>query len=144
VKSHRAKGKRITTFEVAELRFVEPVRENPEDADAEEGEPDEITADVEDIDLENGTDIAEGEGSPEINPAPEEIVELSVEKPEIPVKKEKEPAVPKNEEAVLSEIPVAAPVEEAVVQPVEIEFTIERAEEEKESRNPNTTQLGLF
>ncbi len=30
IKSHRAKGKRITTYEIAKLRFIEPLRSDPE------------------------------------------------------------------------------------------------------------------
>ena len=52
IKSHRAKGKRITTYEVATLRFVEP--EEPEE---EELEPMDV-ADVEG-DGEEGFDVAE-------------------------------------------------------------------------------------
>ena len=37
VKSHRAKGKRVTTYEVAKLRFVDPVRPNPEPGPMPEG-----------------------------------------------------------------------------------------------------------
>ncbi|MBR5812377.1 MAG: DNA gyrase/topoisomerase IV subunit A, partial [Alistipes sp.] len=53
VKSHRAKGKRITTYDVATLTFVEPelppVEESAEEADAE-------PMDVEDVD---GVDIGD-------------------------------------------------------------------------------------
>jgi topoisomerase-4 subunit A len=52
VKSHRAKGKRITTYEVDTLRFIEP--EEPEE---EELEPMDV-ADVEG-DVEEGFDVAE-------------------------------------------------------------------------------------
>lgn len=38
VKSHRAKGKRITTYEVASLRFIEPLRPDPTEPDPEASE----------------------------------------------------------------------------------------------------------
>ena len=45
VKSHRAKGKRITTYEVASLRFIEPMRPDPEETPAsDEEETDAMTA----------------------------------------------------------------------------------------------------
>lgn len=52
VKSHRAKGKRITTYDVAALRFVEPeLPEQPEEDEA---------ANVEDADLMEGAeDVAD-------------------------------------------------------------------------------------
>ena len=39
VKSHRAKGKRLTTYEVATLRFIEPELPPEPDPDGEEGAP---------------------------------------------------------------------------------------------------------
>lgn len=39
IKSHRAKGKRITTYDVASLRFIEP--ETPEEEDYNYGEDEE-------------------------------------------------------------------------------------------------------
>lgn len=47
VKSHRAKGKRISNYEVAKLTFIEP--EQPEDED------------IEDADIENIEDIEDDE-----------------------------------------------------------------------------------
>ena len=38
VKSHRAKGKRITTYEVASLHFIEPLRPDPTEPDPEASE----------------------------------------------------------------------------------------------------------
>ncbi len=38
VKSHRAKGKRVTTYEVAELKFVEPIVHEPDDEEVNDGE----------------------------------------------------------------------------------------------------------
>ena len=57
VKSHRAKGKRITTYEVATLRFIEP--EEPEeelidevDAAEDAEDADVVTAEAEDAPLD--------------------------------------------------------------------------------------------
>lgn len=57
IKSHRAKGKRITTYEVASLRFVEP--EEPEAEDEEIEESEEPMIEDEGIDMEDivGEDI---------------------------------------------------------------------------------------
>lgn len=52
IKSHRAKGKRITTYEVATLRFIEP--EMPE----EQAENDREDVD-EDVDIDSPIDIEE-------------------------------------------------------------------------------------
>ncbi|MEG0499593.1 MAG: hypothetical protein RR550_00545, partial [Rikenellaceae bacterium] len=38
VKSHKAKGKRITTYETAKITFIEPVRFNEEPEETEEPE----------------------------------------------------------------------------------------------------------
>jgi topoisomerase-4 subunit A len=64
VKSHRAKGKRITTYEVDTLRFIEP--EEPEEEEVEpmdiaEGDVDDQEVDVaellgEDIEVQPGVD----------------------------------------------------------------------------------------
>ena len=51
IKSHRAKGKRITTYEVSTLRFIEP--EEPEEPEVEDVE------DVDAADIESIEDIAE-------------------------------------------------------------------------------------
>ena len=55
IKSHRAKGKRITTYDVATLRFIEP--ETPEDEDYESEEDEELMEGVE-TDIENVADDA--------------------------------------------------------------------------------------
>lgn len=47
IKSHRAKGKRITTYDVASLRFIEP--ETPEDEDYDDGVDEELADGAEDI-----------------------------------------------------------------------------------------------
>ena len=50
IKSHRAKGKRITTYDVASLRFIEP--ETPEEDDyEEEGAEEDIAGAEESIDI---------------------------------------------------------------------------------------------
>ena len=53
IKSHRAKGKRITTYDVASLRFIEP--ETPEDEDYLSEEDDELMEGVE-PDMEDAAD----------------------------------------------------------------------------------------
>ena len=53
IKSHRAKGKRITTYEVSTLRFIEP--EEPEEPEVEEIE--DLDAGVEDMELDNEIDV---------------------------------------------------------------------------------------
>ena len=61
IKSHRAKGKRITTYEVANLVFIEPEEieeEEIEEADVEDMELD--AADVEGVDLVDDVEL-EGE-----------------------------------------------------------------------------------
>ena len=59
VKSHRAKGKRLTTYDVDTLAFIEPEEpevEEPENEDVEGGEPmDAVTPDMEDMATENET-----------------------------------------------------------------------------------------
>lgn len=53
IKSHRAKGKRITTYEVSTLRFIEP--EEPEEPEVEEIE--DVDVGVEDMELDNEIDV---------------------------------------------------------------------------------------
>lgn len=53
IKSHRAKGKRITTYEVSTLRFIEP--EEPEEPEVEDIE--DVDAGVEDMELDNEIDV---------------------------------------------------------------------------------------
>ena len=66
VKSHRAKGKRLTTYDVDTLTFIEPEEpevEAPENEDVEGVESDEpmdaVTPEVEDAATENDTPQAE-------------------------------------------------------------------------------------
>ena len=53
IKSHRAKGKRITTYEVSTLRFIEP--EEPDEPEVEDIE--DVDAGVEDMELDNEIDV---------------------------------------------------------------------------------------
>lgn len=53
IKSHRAKGKRITTYEVSTLRFIEP--EEPEEPEVEDIE--DVDVGVEDMELDNEIDV---------------------------------------------------------------------------------------
>ena len=92
VKSHRAKGKRITTFEVASLRFVEPdePQEEPADPSTDGGGADGLPAD-DDLSAESGAavsaaDATAGEGielpeEPVAVPAPSDDVEFTIERP---------------------------------------------------------------
>ncbi len=92
VKSHRAKGKRITTFEVASLRFVEPdePQEVPADPSTDGGGADGLPAD-DDLSAESGAavsaaDATAGEGielpeEPMAVPAPSDDVEFTIERP---------------------------------------------------------------
>ena len=70
VKSHRAKGKRLTTYEVAALRFIEPElpsQPEPEPADEEpevagagsDEEFDAAASSVEDMDVAGGASVSE-------------------------------------------------------------------------------------
>jgi topoisomerase-4 subunit A len=47
VKSHRAKGKRITTYEVNTLRFIEPIEAEPDEAESTEPTPAQQSVDKE-------------------------------------------------------------------------------------------------
>ena len=92
VKSHRAKGKRITTFEVASLRFVEPdePQEEPADQPTSGGGADGLPAN-DDQSAESGAavsavdaTVAEGIELPEepvMTPEPSDDVEFTIERP---------------------------------------------------------------
>ena len=118
VKSHRARGKRITTFEVASLRFVEPLQKGP----AETGNEPEEGADGTGLPAEAGGGAGvSGEHSAAETPAAE-------------------PAGGKP--AVRTPGAEVKPAGTTVIHS-DIEFTIERGGEE-ETRNPETSQLDLF
>lgn len=51
VKSHRAKGKRVTTFDVASLTFIEPEQPEPLEEELAEEEDGDVSSDQEDFDL---------------------------------------------------------------------------------------------
>jgi topoisomerase-4 subunit A len=60
IKSHRAKGKRITTYEVATLRFIEPEEPEPEELDEEMDDAladTDVDGDTIDVDELMGDDI---------------------------------------------------------------------------------------
>ena len=76
VKSHRAKGKRITTYEVDTLRFIEPEIVEEEEADVE-------AEDVADIDLDALDAVSdEAVPTPEVTPAGENKEDVIVIDPE--------------------------------------------------------------
>ena len=56
VKSHRAKGKRISTYDIASLRFIEPEIEEEPNSDEPQTEGEEVT-DMEDIDFESAPQL---------------------------------------------------------------------------------------
>jgi topoisomerase-4 subunit A len=68
IKSHRAKGKRITTYEVANLVFIEPeqVEEEVDEADVEDMELDAEVEDIANIDVEGDVtpDVEQGDVEP--------------------------------------------------------------------------------
>jgi topoisomerase-4 subunit A len=49
IKSHRAKGKRITTYEVASLTFIEPEEPEIEEPEIEDADVEAMDAEMEDI-----------------------------------------------------------------------------------------------
>jgi topoisomerase-4 subunit A len=49
IKSHRAKGKRITTYEVASLTFIEPEEPEIEESEIEDADVEAMDAEMEDI-----------------------------------------------------------------------------------------------
>ena len=61
IKSHRAKGKRITTYEVASLKFIEPEEPEMEEVDEEDVDLEAVDTELDDqtIDVEElmGDDI---------------------------------------------------------------------------------------
>ncbi len=162
VKSHRAKGKRITTYEVAALEFLAA----PEPEPGDEEPTDEEFSQMTEAALEEVLDQEMEQVAEEI----EEVVAPEPEEEPQPVKK-RAPRTKKAETAPEpAEEPIAEPVEEPVVEPVaepvakevpapkpeaapepqpepepevEIELTIERTTE-KETRNPEIQQLDLF
>ena len=56
VKSHRAKGKRISTYDIASLRFIEPEIVEEPNSDEPQTEGEEVT-DMEDIDFESAPQL---------------------------------------------------------------------------------------
>ncbi len=65
VKSHRAKGKRLTTFDVASLRFIEPEEPEPDPEETPEaGETEEPDASPEGRDADSGA-VPENGGAPQ-------------------------------------------------------------------------------
>ena len=126
VKSHRARGKRITTFEVASLRFVEPLMKGPVDTEDGSEEMDEGAGEngsTVDSPVAENTSVVSENGQPQ-----SEAKETSDADGSLPAAKTSK-----------SEVKPAG----TTVIHSDIEFTIERGGEE-ESRNPETSQLDLF
>ncbi len=153
IKSHNAKGKRVTTLDVGALTFLEPEpSDEPEPGEEDNDEPDYDGAEDEGFDTDEDFDDAddgeeEGEesdvekaGDEEPEPEPAAVEEPVQEKPAKKAPAAKKPAnkpEPVIEPAEQAEEPSPVPSG-----PVQIE--IERAEEVDDTRNPRTEQLNLF
>jgi topoisomerase-4 subunit A len=76
IKSHRAKGKRITTYEVASLTFIEPEEPEMEEVDDDDVDLEPIDAEIEDqrVDADEiaGDDINAGSGVDYASPSERE------------------------------------------------------------------------
>jgi topoisomerase-4 subunit A len=134
VKSHKAKGKRITTYEVGTLRFIEPV------------EPDEPSGDPSGDPDEPGEPSGESNGY--LKPADYEAVTApttaaladSTSQRDEPVEDDESFDEPMAEADDAGDDDGLNPSEADVPVPLEIE----RAESVDDTRNPPTEQLNLF
>ena len=140
VKSHRAKGKRLTTYDVASLRFTEPLRPDPDETSAGNGngEADDTANDLPDT------------------PAPSPVsgdqkndASQNGEQPEVPdtAGRTTEPTTPDadgddGEQDALQN--GNRSIRRTTVTAVDDDLIIERPEEEDETRNPDIQQLDLF
>jgi topoisomerase-4 subunit A len=119
VKSHKAKGKRITTYTVGALRFLEPLPDDdpsgPSDSDPDD-DPDADTAPVdESFDLPESETETGDEYSDDDEPMP-----------------------------TPSAVPTATPAQEEGDLPAAVELEIERTAPVDDTRNPPSEQLNLF
>jgi topoisomerase-4 subunit A len=147
IKSHKAKGKRITTYDVGGLRFLEPLPA-PEDDIA----PVDESFDIPEPDEDAAVDGAGDEFADYDSPLP---VTATTEPP-----RQASPATPPQEgNRTPSAVPAAPPPQEgnhtpsaalAATSPQEgsfpapVELEIERAAPVDDTRNPPTEQLNLF
>ena len=140
VKSHKAKGKRITTYEVAALTFLEVAAPAP----PEDPEPGESGDDNGSDDEPEPTETVDAPDlAPAITPTERSYDESTVQ----PIEDEAIAPIdesfdaPEPEEAVADELTDDDAAMETTT-PVEIE--IERAEPVDDTRNPQSEQLNLF
>ena len=140
VKSHRAKGKRLTTYDVASLRFTEPLRPDPDETSAGtgNGEADDTANDLPD------TPAPSPESGDQKNDASQ-----NGEQPEVPdtAGRRTEPTTPDadgddGEQDALQN--GNRSIRRTTVTAVDDDLIIERPEEEDETRNPDIQQLDLF
>ena len=140
VKSHRAKGKRLTTYDVASLRFTEPLRPDPDETSAGNGngEADDTANDLPD------TPAPSPESGDQKNDASQ-----NGEQPEVPdtAGRTTEPTTPDadgddgDQDALQNG---NRSIRRTTVTAVDDDLIIERPEEEDETRNPDIQQLDLF
>ena len=127
VKSYKAKGKRLTTFEVETINEIEPIRfaavkeENTEEIDG--GEIGENPDEVDNIEVDETVSEARVAESTEVSEKTEDseeqepsVVEQKIAKPEKPKKEKTGKATPA--ESVLPEVPIED-VMEIVPEPTE-------------------------
>ena len=140
VKSHRAKGKRLTTYDVASLRFTEPLRPDPDETSAGNGngEADDTANDLPD------TPAPSPESGDQKNDASQNGAQ-----PEVPdtAGRTTEPTTPDadgddGEQDALQN--GNRSIRRTTVTAVDDDLIIERPEEEDETRNPDIQQLDLF
>ncbi len=136
LKSHRAKGKRLTTFEVGSVSFVEPLDKGPV--------PGETAGEEQDEDF--------GPENEDIQDVSEEVVEVAIAeepaKAPAPIPAPKKPAPVAEEPVPVAEKPAPAPApapappkKEEFVPGESVEFDIAAEQEEEKARD---SQMELF
>ncbi len=141
VKGYKAKGKRVTTYEVEKLRFV-PQHFAPaqvEEVEEQNEEAEEPTTPQTDFTIEQ----------PEVVGAKEVAKEVKAVEPK--AAKVEQKSEPKVEPKIVQEVEPAEDDEEfEIVEPegdegeVELEIIIPKGDDEEESKNPSIQQLNLF
>ncbi len=145
IKSHKAKGKRITTYDVGVLRFLEVVAAEPVESEQTGSDDEPEPAAQPSVPTEPDDEQYPVHSEPEEEIAP---VDQSFDAPEPEsdddvnddVNEDPPPSLP--EEPETAEAESVSEAEDFPVAPIEIE--IERAEEVDDTRNPPTEQLNLF
>src|SRR5699024_6210187 len=138
VKSHRAKGKRLTTYDVESLRFIEPLQPEPTaeaEDEAPQTEPQRNDGGAPDT---GGTHARPAAENTEAGPAPAGRETPPTEErrqPDSDGGPEAERATPAGENRTVRRV---------VVTQADDDLIIERPEEADETRNPDTQQLDLF